>query len=258
MNAGRPFRDDDAPGRIPESLIDSVLDGSVDERTRREVTRALRHDPRRRADLAETVEAISALRGPVDCPDFSDGVLTSLDRKHRFLSPAARRFARRVRVSGSLVLLCGLIGIAGLQRAFPRFGSLGDQPTPVTDVARAMQSEGAVAAGQVRDGVREGVRVFQASMPSLAGSLEMPGRSSNFATSLDTRARIDAAAAGLNGRFDPGLRVISFEGRYFFVEPVSVTRAAQIGRGGLVASMSVTGETRPAEQREPLDSDPLP
>jgi anti-sigma factor RsiW len=251
----RPFRDEDAPGRIPESLIDSVLDGSVDERTRREVARALRHDPRRRRDVSETVEAISALRSPIDCPDIADGVLASLDRKHRFLSPSARRFVRRARVSGALVLLVGLVAVAGVQRALPRFGSLTAQPTPVTDVARAMQTETAQAAGQVRDGVRESVRVIQASMPTLAGSLEAPGR----LTRLDTRSGL-ADGSGLSDlRSDQRVRVITIEGgRYFLVETVCVNRAGQSGRGGFVASMTVTGGSQTGEPSEPLDADPLP
>lgn len=253
MSTDRPFRDDDAPGRIPESLIDSMLDGSVDERTRREVSRALRHDPRRRRDVAETVEAIAALRGPVDCPDIADGVLASLDRKHRFLSLSARRFVRRARLSGALVLLLGLISVAGVQRAMPRFGSLAAQPTPVTDVARAMQTDTAHAAGQVRDGVRESVRVMQASMPSLAGSLETPGRLNR----LDTMAYEPGTQSA--ARLDQRVRLISIEGgRYFLVEPVCVTRPSQNGRGGFVASMSITGGTRAAETDEPLESDPLP
>jgi anti-sigma factor RsiW len=251
----RPFRDDDAPGRIPESLIDSVLDGAVDERTRREVARALRHDPRRRRDVAETVEAISALRGPIDCPDIADGVLASLDRKHRFLSPGARRFVRRARLSGALVLLVGLVAVAGVQRAAPRFGSLAAQPTPVTDVARAMQTETAQAAGQVREGVRESVRVIQASMPSLAGSLDAPGRVARLNTAAGFAG--DSGPAGAFG--DRQVRVITLEGgRYFLVETVCVNRAGQSGRGGFVASMSVTGGTPNAEPQEPLDADPLP
>lgn len=251
MRPDRPFRDDDAPGRIPESLIDSVLDGAVDERTRREVARALRHDPRRRRDVAETVEAISALRGPIDCPDIADGVLASLDRRHRFLSTGARRFVRRARLSGALVLLVGLVAVAGVQRAAPRFGSLAAQPTPVTDVARAMQTETAQAAGQVR----EGVRVIQASMPSLAGSLEAPGRIARLSTAAGLVG--DSGPAGASG--DRQVRVITLEGgRYFLVETMCVNRAGQSGRGGFVASMSVTGSAPDAEPQEPLDADPLP
>lgn len=245
MNPAKPFPHDDAPGRIPESLIDSVLDGAVDERTKREVARALRHDPRRRQDVAETMEAISALRHPIDCPDISVGVLSTLDRKHRFLSPKARRLIRRTRVSGMMMVLVGLIAVAGVQRAMPRFSSLSTQPTPVTDVARAVQADTVQAAGQVRDSVR----VMQASLPSLAGSLDAPGRS--FRT--DTQVQITEAAAMMERRF----RFVSLDGgRYFIVEPVSSRAAAGDGRGGFVATMFVTGDlTTDADETA---SDPLP
>lgn len=245
MNPARPFRDDDAPGRIPESLIDSVLDGAVDERTKREVARALRHDPRRRQDVAETMEAISALRHPVDCPDISVGVLITLDRKHRFLSPKARRLIRRTRVSGMLAVLVGLIAVASVQRAMPRFSSLSAQPTPVTDVARAVQADTAQAAGQVRDSVR----VMQASLPSLAGGLDMPGQA--FRTGIQTQ--MAESAASMDRRF----RLVTLEGgRYFIIEPVSSRAGAGNGRGGFVATMFVTGD-HPTEADDGA-SDPLP
>lgn len=245
MNPSRPFHEDDAPGRIPESLIDSVLDGAVDERTKREVARALRHDPRRRQDVAETIEAISALRHPVDCPDISAGVLSTLDRKHRFLSPKARRLIRRTRVSGMLVVFAGLLAVAGVQRAMPRFSSLSAQPTPVTDVARAVQADTAQAAGQVRDSVR----IMQASLPSLAGGLDMPGRA--YRTS--TEAQIAESAAMMERRF----RLVTLDGgRYFIVEPVSSRATAGTGRGGFVATMFVTGD-QPTDADEGA-SDPLP
>lgn len=245
MNPSRPFRDDDAPGRIPESLIDSVLDGAVDERTKREVARALRHDPRRRQDVAETIEAISALRHPVDCPDVSAGVLSTLDRKHRFLSPKARRLIRRTRVSGMLAVLVGLLAVAGVQRAMPRFSSLSAQPTPVTDVARAVQADTAQAAGQVRDSVR----IMQASLPSLAGGLDMPGRTYR----TGTEAQIAESAAMMERRF----RLVTLDGgRYFIIEPVSSRATAGTGRGGFVATMFVTGD-QPTDADEGA-SDPLP
>ncbi len=245
MNPSRPLRDDDAPGRIPESLIDSVLDGAVDERTRREVARALRHDPGRRQDVAETMEAITALRHPVACPDVSAGVLNTLDRRRRFLPPGARRLIRRARVSGVLALLVGLVAVAGVQRAAPRLASLSGQPTPVTDVARAVQADTAQAAGQVRDSVR----IMQASLPSLAAGLESPGRA--LRTGLD--AGMEESAAMMERRF----RVITLEGgRYFMIEPVSARAAGNAGRGGFMATMFVTGD-QTAGSDEGV-ADPLP
>lgn len=253
MKNPRPFREDDAPGRIPESLIDSVLDGSVDSRTQREVARALRHDPRRRRDVDETIEALSALRGPIECPDLSNGVLAELDRKHRFLSPKARRFVRRARLSGALVLLAGLLVVAGVQRAAPRLASVAPQPTPVLDVANAVQSETAQAA----DRVRESVRVMQASMGPLSGSLEAPG----------ARLRVrDDVVFNPDAPTEHRYRVLTMDGgRLVLVEYPSSTRLVATSRGGFVSSISAgtvggsDDESTDDEAREgPLGADSLP
>ena len=231
MSAARPFRDDDTPGRIPESLIDSVLDGAVDDRTRREVARALRHDPRRRQDVAETIEALSALRSPVDCPDLSGDVLRTLDRKHRFLPARTRRLIRKARTSGLVGALFLLVCVAGVQRAMPRFASISAQPTPVNDMAQAVRADTTQAAGQVRDRVR----VMQASLPSLAGSMEVPGRFDRPETPADLAAAV--AVAGMEQRF----RLVSIDGgRFFLIEAVQPGRTGSAGRGGFVASFQLT------------------
>lgn len=244
MSAPRPFRDDDAPGRIPESLIDSVLDGAVDERTRREIARALRHDPRRRQEVSETVEAIRALRRPVPCPDLTDGVLGALDRKHRFLSPAARRAVRRTRAVGVLAALIALAGVAGVQRAMPRLASIAPQPTPVSDVARAVQADAAEAAGSVRDSVR----VMQAAMPGLSSSLEIPGRAHAMQPAFDPDAD-----ASMQRR----VRLIGVSGgRFIIVEAEGDPRPIRPGPARFMATMSVTG--RAAQDAPEPDADPLP
>ena len=267
----RPFREDDAPGRIPESLIDSVLDGSVDERTKREVARALRHDPRRRQDVAETIEAISAMRrlGPDECPDLSASVLATLDRRHGFLSARARRFVKRARFGAGATVLVALLAVAGLQRGLPRFATLGTPPTPVNDVARAVQSETVQAA----DELRQSVRVMQASMPSLAGATTTPGRSYR----LDIGARLDDSLDdGLDRRIDAAsdrLMLITLDGGRFFVIEHNGRTASQArpDRGGVFASMLIAGDppaattattadptAHPASDAEPFRSDLLP
>lgn len=230
----RPFREDDAPGRIPESLIDSVLDGSVDERTKREVARALRHDPRRRQDVAETMEAISVMRrlGPDECPDLSASVLATLDRRHGFLSARARRFVKRARVSAGATLLVALIAVAGVQRGMPRLATLGTPPTPVNDVAQAVQSETVQAAGELR----QSVRVMQASMPSLAGVTPAPGRSYR----LDTGARLEQQPGHAGDR----LLLITLDGGRFFVieHAAHTTTPGRTDRMGVLAPMLIAGD----------------
>lgn len=183
MNAPRPFREDDAPGRIPESLIDAVLDGSVDDRTRREVNRALRHDATRARDVRETLEAIEAMRHPIACPDLTVDVLSALDRKHRFLPARARRAMRQTRLGLGLAALLALGTVAVAQRTIPRLASIGSPPTPISDVAQSIHADAGQAADCVRDGaslVRASVPLLQTSALKRSGSsgdlrLDMPG-----------------------------------------------------------------------------------
>lgn len=242
----RPFRDEDAPGRIPESLIDSVLDGAVDERTRREVARALRHDPRRRAEVSQTLEALGALREPVACPDFAPEVLGSLERRHRFSTPRVRQIVRQTRLGLGMAALLTLAGVAVTQRAVPRLASLGDQPTPVTDVAQAMKTETLDAADKFRDGVR----LVQASMPSLVSSLGAPGEEMRMGLEIDS----EAANAMSSGR----IRVVTLEGgRFIIVEASATCRPGTDGARGLVSSLSITRQGGAASD-EPAGADTLP
>jgi hypothetical protein len=223
-----PYREDDAPGRIPESLIDAVLDGAVDDRTRREVARALRHDTRRRQELSETLEAINALREPVACPDLSGVVLTSLDRRHRFIPARVRRSIRQARLGLALAAMVALAGAAVAQRAVPRLASIGRPDTPVTDVAQAVTAEAREAAEEVRDGVR----VMRASLPSLVDTLEVPGRA--FHTDLSTERTVRTP----QGAF----RVVTIDGgRLVLVE--AVRESSRDSRGGVVSLLAVSAET---------------
>lgn len=182
MNAPKPFRQDDAPGRIPESLIDAVLDGSVDERTRREVSRALRHDATRQRDVQETIEAIDALRQPIDCPDLAGDVLGTLDRKHRFLPARARRVIRQTRLGLGLAALLALGTVALGQRAIPRLASIGAPPTPVSDLAQAIHAD----AGQAADGVLGSAKMMCASVPLLQANPENRSTLDRTATGVTT------------------------------------------------------------------------
>lgn len=258
----RPFREDDAPGRIPESLIDSVLDGSVDDRTKREVARALRHDPRRRQDVAETIEALDAMRrfGPGECPDLSGSVLATLDRRHGFLSARARRLVKRARLGAGATMLVALLAVAGLQRALPRLVTLGDPPTPINDVAQAVQADTVQAADQLR----HSVSIMQASMPSLSASMTAPGRSYR----LDTAVKPDQFAANSGDR----LLLITLDGgRFYVIERTGrATPTDRTDRGGVFASMLIAGDRpapsgaahheadRPSSDPEPFRSDLLP
>ena len=79
-----PDMRDDAPGRIPESLINAAMDGELDKDIQREIGDALRYDPVRRQEFHDTRDAINALRMPIDTPDLSDRVLERAHRHRRF------------------------------------------------------------------------------------------------------------------------------------------------------------------------------
>lgn len=185
MTFPRPFRDHESPGRIPDSLIDAVLDGSVDDQTRREVSRALRHDPTRQRDLHETIEAIDALNAPIECPDLSAHVLQTLDRKHRFLPTRARRAMQRYRLGIGLAALLALGTVAIGQRAMPRLASISTPQTPVADVAQAFHADAGAAADGVVD---RSARLVQATIPL-------------FPTQAGRRT-LDVGAPGIRYRFE--------------------------------------------------------
>lgn len=265
MNGPRPFREDDAPGRIPESLIDAVLDGSVDDRTRREVARALRHDPRRRQDVEETVEVIDAMRMPIECPDFSGTVLERLDRKHRFLPARVRRSLRQARLGLGLAAMVALVAVAGAQRFVPRLASIAPPPTPVSDVAQAVRADACRAA----EDLKGGVQVVQASLPSIhqalaprdTNQLKTPGRTYR----LDINADRVIAEAQRTGTY----RLVAIDGgRYLFVDTIQGcspggrdgTRTGSLVSMMLVSSADagvVEAAEAPAEPTEP-ETDDLP
>ncbi|MEM9374121.1 MAG: hypothetical protein AAGA55_10805 [Planctomycetota bacterium] len=214
MNSSRPFRDDEAPGRIPDSLIDAVLDGAVDDRTRREVHRALRHDVTRRQDVHETIEAIQALRAPLDCPDVSAEVLSTLDRSHRFLCTNARRALRRTRMGLGLAAILALGVVAVGQRAIPRLASIAPPPTPVSDVAKAFRSD----AGRAADDVMDSARVVRASITRLPALKEAPTQRSEplpfDMPGQRFRFEVDARSVGgsLAGVDLSGYRMVTLDG----------------------------------------------
>lgn len=247
-NPGRGHPRDDAPGRIPESLIDAVLDGSVDERTRREIARALRHDPSRREDVVRTLRAIDAMRSPIDCPDFSAPVLASLDRRHRFVSARVRRSLRQTRLGLAAAAMVALVGAAVAQRAMPRLATIGTPATPVTDMASAVCADTARAADDVIEGVRDSAVVVRAALPtprSLADSLTVPGRS--YRVSVDSVARQSPP--------EPVLRVFAVAGgRFVFVQsPPGVH--ADTDRAGIVSLTPFADQS--ARSKTP-DTDDLP
>lgn len=136
-----PDMRDNAPGRIPESLIDAAIDGELDPQIQREIGKALEYDPERRQQFHDTRDAINALRIPLNMPDLSDRVLARASRHRKFIPARLRAQVRAGRVGIAALLLAGLLGVASLQRMYPRLTTIASQQTPVHDIQSAVQND---------------------------------------------------------------------------------------------------------------------
>jgi len=178
-NPTHPDMRTDAPGRIPESLINAAIDGELSDEMQQEIAHALRYDPLRKQELVETADAINALQMPIPSPDFSDAILTRADRHHRFIPASWRRGVRAA-------LLLTLMGVAGLQRIYPRLTTLASHPTPVLDIEQAVEHD----TDRFAHRVHNEVRTLQASLtplPPLAPIVRAPGRTDQrFELTLNT------------------------------------------------------------------------
>jgi len=169
---GHPDIRTDAPGRIPESLIDAAIDGELNEDMQREIAHALRYDPLRKQELLETADAINALQMPIIAPDFADLILDRTDRHRRFIPASWRRLVRTGRLGIAATLLLTLIAVAGLQRIYPRLTTLGSHPTPVLDLEVAMEQD----TDRLASKVSSEVHTLRVSMAPMASFLETPGQ----------------------------------------------------------------------------------
>lgn len=161
---------DDAPGRIPESLIDAAMDGELNPDIQREIGHALQYDHERRQQLHETRDAINALRLPVEMPDLSDRVLERANRHRRFLPRKIRAYVRAGRTGMAALLLVGLLAVAGLQRMYPRLTTIAAQQTPVHDLETAVERN----SNQFAHAVNNEVNTLRTSIAPVAGLFERP------------------------------------------------------------------------------------
>lgn len=191
-----PHRDtgSDAPGRIPESLIDAAIDGELDPRMSREIAHALRYDPRRSSELRDTADAINALQMPVPVPDFTHAILDRTDRHRRFIPRSWRRQVRMGRLGVAACLLLMLVGIAGLQRLYPRLTTLGTHPTPVRDIEIAVEQD----RRQLATVVTHEVKAIKNSVEPMAGLFRSPGRD-NFHYGVTVSSAGLASSSSLSG-----------------------------------------------------------
>jgi hypothetical protein len=171
-----PDMRDDAPGRIPESLINAAMDGELDKDIQREIGDALQYDPIRRQEVHETRDAINALRMPIEAPDLSDRVLDRAHRHRRFIPAKLRNHVRTGRVVMAAALLITLFGVAGLQRMYPRLTTIAAHQTPVSNVEDAIEQNTQQLAQTVTGEIKVFADCVATPVRSLfADSLEKPG-----------------------------------------------------------------------------------
>jgi len=169
---------------IPDELVDAALDGEVNDDLHDEIVRALKYDRAQRERVAETLDAIHAMRD-VPSPDFRLGVLNTLDRRRVFMPEVLRRMVRTGRMGVAAALLLTLMVVSALQTVSPRFATIAPHETPVQDTARAIGNDGASAAQAVETEVR---RVYAVMGPwALVFDPRTPGGAA-------PSARVDRAA----------------------------------------------------------------
>lgn len=160
----------DAPGRIPESLIDAAIDGDLDPQLQQQIGDALRYDHARRQEFHDTRDAINALRMPMDTPDLSDRVLERANRHRKFIPRKLRQQVRAGRVGMAALLLVGLLGVAALQRAYPRLTTIASQRTPVQDLEQAVGNDSA----QLAHALSTEVSTLRQRVAPVAGLFDRP------------------------------------------------------------------------------------
>ncbi len=165
-----PDMRDNAPGRIPESLIDAAIDGELDPEIQKEIGHALQYDPERRQQFHDTRDAINALRIPVEMPDLSDRVLSRANRHRRFIPAKLRAQVRAGRLGMAAFLLCGLLTIAGLQRMYPRLTTIASQQTPVRDLEIAVEQD----RNQLAQALNGEIETIRTSVAPVAGLFDRP------------------------------------------------------------------------------------
>lgn len=128
-------------GRIPDSLIDAVIDGEVDDRARREILSAARRHPQQRRELIETSNLLEALRAPVAGPDFSGAVVAEAHRRRRYIPARVQRLVTRSRMAVAASVLLALVCYVGASRAWPDAAVFNTAPAPIARVADSVASD---------------------------------------------------------------------------------------------------------------------
>lgn len=218
----------DAPGRIPESLIDAAIDGELNADIQREIAHALQYDPIRKQELLDTSDAINALQMPIAMPDFADVVLARADRHRKFIPAAWRSHVRAGRLGIAAVLLMSLMTIAGLQRVYPRLTTLASHPTPVLNIECAVEQD----ATQLANKVNTEYHALRASVAPMAQFLALPGRNDQqFEMTLSSVAPTDFPS-----RFQSEFRIVRFENASTMPSMMNISGVSSMGGWAIYSS----------------------
>ncbi len=211
----------DAPGRIPESLIDAAIDGELNVDIQREIAHALQYDPIRKQELLDTSDAINAMQMPIAMPDFADVVLARADHHRKYIPAAWRSHVRAGRLGIAAVLLMSLMTIAGLQRLYPRLTTLASHPTPVLNIESAVEQD----ATELAVKVNTEYHALRASVAPMARFLALPGRTDqSFEITLSS-----VAASDFPSRFQSEFRLVRFENASSMPSLMNISGVSSMG-----------------------------
>ena len=202
----------DAPGRIPESLIDAAIDGELNEDIQREIAHALNYDPIRKQELLDTNDAINALQMPVSMPDFTNVVLARADRHRRFIPASWRRHVRAGRLGLAAALLMTLMTVAGLQRYYPRLTTLAAHPTPVLNIEQAVGDD----AGQLAQSLSSEVNTLREHIKPMAAMFPVSTAPGNQDHNFDVALVVRSNATGLVPSLPATRRLEAISGEVHF------------------------------------------
>ncbi|MFU8830031.1 MAG: anti-sigma factor family protein [Phycisphaerales bacterium] len=151
-SSGRDQRDADfGAGRVPDELIDAILDGEVDRADSREMFERLRSDPSVAGDLNATRRAIGALKKPVAAPDFTDRVLGEVAKKRGgWLSHRDRRRVGYGRIAAAALVVLTVGGLYTVERMKPGTLEVVEQPRALAGLADSVSSQSAQIARQTQ------------------------------------------------------------------------------------------------------------
>lgn len=155
MFQGGGRRDDSfGAGRVPDELIDAILDGEVDRADSRELFETLRSDPGAAGDLNATRRAIGQLKKPVATPDFAERVLGEVaKRRGGWLSHRDRRLVGFGRLAAGVAIVLTIGGLYMLERMKPGTLEVAEQPRAMAGLADSVSSQSAQLVMQTQQDV---------------------------------------------------------------------------------------------------------